>query len=132
MRYQKEREQFIVRFCAEGGNYYDAIRILRDASTLARLAEAQCNGDWPCDNGERKVKPCAECQSGYAPSVLLKGGRCPDCRTSARLRDRLTALGFSADFSGDPRGYVVKLHLPSGAYNTWGGKESGYGVPTRS
>ena len=27
-----------------------------------------------------------------------------------------------------PRGYVVKLHLPSGKHNTWGGKESGYGI----
>jgi hypothetical protein len=33
------------------------------------------------------------------------------------------------DFGGDPRGYTVKVHLPNHAYNTWGGAESGYGVP---
>lgn len=31
--------------------------------------------------------------------------------------------------TGDPRGYCLKLHTPSGRYNTWGGKEEGYGVP---
>ena len=35
---------------------------------------------------------------------------------------------LSADVSGDPRGYCLKLHLPDGSYNTWGGKESGYGI----
>lgn len=34
------------------------------------------------------------------------------------------------EFGGDPRGFTVKLHLKSGAYNSWGGKESGYGIPT--
>lgn len=32
-------------------------------------------------------------------------------------------------FDGDPRGYCVKLHTIRGdVYNTWGGKESGYGI----
>jgi hypothetical protein len=33
-------------------------------------------------------------------------------------------------FTGDPRGYTVKLLLPGGEYNTWGGKECGWGVST--
>ena len=33
-----------------------------------------------------------------------------------------------AEIGGDPRGYCLKLHLPDGAYNTWGGRESGYGI----
>lgn len=32
-------------------------------------------------------------------------------------------------FGGDPRGYTVKLLLPDGTYNTWGGFECGLGVP---
>ena len=36
--------------------------------------------------------------------------------------------GVTADFSGDPRGYVVKIHFPGNEYNTWGGAESGYGI----
>jgi len=33
-------------------------------------------------------------------------------------------------FGGDPRGHTVKLLLPNGKYNTWGGAECGWGVPT--
>jgi|SRR5882724_140579 len=36
-------------------------------------------------------------------------------------------LGFGVEFSGDPRGYTVKLLLPSGDKNNWG--DTGYGVP---
>ena len=50
----------------------------------------------------------------------------------ANLEKRVTALcgelGISCHFNGDPRGYAVKLHLPDGAYNTWGGKEEGWGI----
>jgi hypothetical protein len=31
-------------------------------------------------------------------------------------------------FTGDPRGYCVRLHLRSGKYNTWGGVDDGYGI----
>lgn len=44
---------------------------------------------------------------------------------------RCTELGISSvRFGGDPRGFTVKLFLPSGRYNSWGGKECGWGVPT--
>jgi hypothetical protein len=37
--------------------------------------------------------------------------------------------GLRVEFSGDPRGFCVKLHLANGRlYNTWGGSESGYGI----
>lgn len=31
-------------------------------------------------------------------------------------------------FTGDPRGYCVRLMLEDGRYNTWGGAEDGWGV----
>ena len=37
-------------------------------------------------------------------------------------------LAISVKFNGDPRGYAVKLMLPSGDFNTWGGKEEGWGI----
>lgn len=52
-------------------------------------------------------------------------------RTRACLQEIATLLQTRIDTSGDPRGYVVKVHLPDGAYNTWGGVDVGYGVPTR-
>lgn len=45
------------------------------------------------------------------------------------IRAAAISLGLRAHFDGDPRGFTVKLHAPTGdAFNTWGGKESGYGI----
>ena len=45
------------------------------------------------------------------------------------IRDIVTKVGLRVHFDGDPRGYCVKLHAPNqDVYNTWGGKESGYGI----
>lgn len=38
-------------------------------------------------------------------------------------------FGLTVEFTGDPRGFCVKLHSPNGdVYNTWGGPTSGYGI----
>lgn len=34
---------------------------------------------------------------------------------------------FEATVTGDPRGYCLKVMLPQGQYNSWGGAEDGYG-----
>lgn len=51
------------------------------------------------------------------------------------LRDRFIAIcekygipELGGEVTGDPRGYCLKLHLPDGSHNTWGGKESGWGI----
>ncbi len=31
-------------------------------------------------------------------------------------------------FESDPRGYAVYLDLPDGSYNSFGGREYGYGI----
>lgn len=38
------------------------------------------------------------------------------------------ALGLTAEMDTDPRGYTIKLKLPSGRYNSWDGES--WGVPT--
>jgi len=38
-------------------------------------------------------------------------------------------LTWAINVCGDPRGYALKIHFPSGDYNTMGGVEEGYGVP---
>jgi hypothetical protein len=45
-----------------------------------------------------------------------------------QIKNKHGALALEADVTGDPRGYCLKLHLPNGDHNTWGGKESGYGI----
>lgn len=55
---RQERDQAIAGLSRAGVPLHTITLALRHARTLARLAEAQCNGDWPADNGERKVSPC--------------------------------------------------------------------------
>jgi hypothetical protein len=41
----------------------------------------------------------------------------------------LIYAGIETQFKvgGDPRGYCLKITLPDGNYNTWGGAEDGWG-----
>ena len=104
----KDREQFLMHCTRLGLNDYRARRFARMASTHDRLCEAQCNGDWPCDNGERKVIFCTRCEGGMVRSKIV-AGVCEQCR----LEDRITAYarecGVIAELRGDPRGWTVKL-----------------------
>lgn len=182
---QRDRAAFIYEAGREGLPIEVARKLLRYGTTLHRLAEAQCNGDWPyngdrdrpsktfrtcehCD-GTAKVAPrpwlcgsvpkpddwvsddCLDCQgtgrlqtngrecqrwdsrygvcttcgaSGVSRSVLLKGGICPDCRTTDAVKALLAdvdaratgkmLIGWSAKFQGDPRGAVLRIVAPSG------------------
>ena|SRR5688572_6125652 len=100
----RDRERLLMDLARMGVSETTALRLARYASRLDTLNTALCNGDWPCDNGERKTKPCAACGLGYAPSVLLKGSRCPDCRTQAQVRELCERVGLAVEFAGDPRG----------------------------
>lgn len=52
-----------------------------------------------------------------------------DAQHEDAIRALLSGTGVKASRGGDPRGFAVRLHFPDGTYNTWGGKEHGYGVP---
>lgn len=66
----RERESFMHEAGKAGICEADARKILRYGTTLARLAVAQCNGDWPADNGERQIMACEECGQSWSPSVF--------------------------------------------------------------
>ena len=131
MSYQKDREEFTHIMAREVPNMTleDSRRIMQLANRIQRLAAAECNGDWPCDNGERKVKPCAKCEAGYVPCKLNSKGICPSCQAEERIARIVASLGCKAVFSGDPRGSCVKIQVPSGYTNDWG--KEGVCVPTR-
>lgn len=124
MTKQQLREEFVGVMAREVPSMplRDVRAIMRHATTLHRLAEAQCNGDWPCDNGERRVVPCVRCEGGYHPSVLNKAKVCPDCRTCDRVQALCAPHNVQPCFQGDPRGCVLKLKVPSGFGNDWGGE----------
>jgi hypothetical protein len=135
MNYQRERDQFIVQATSAGLSLDQASRLLRCATTLHRLAEAQCNGDWPADNGTRTVEACPVCGSSWVPSQITGGARaqaatsravkpfgaitvdmvhtakaCPDCRTESLVHEALDGSSLMPECGGDPRGCVLKLY----------------------
>ena len=83
-----------------------AIAYRRLARLLHRFAEADCNG--------------------VATPAMAKA----DAKNDAEAVRLGVEDGFDVKVAGDPRGYCLKLVLPTGRYNTWGGTEEGWGVPT--
>ena len=131
MGYQKERDEFIAAMTEAGVPLHSCMIVLRNASTLDRIANENCSSEWAEKRNAADAARCPNCQQeGYEGKQPFRP--CAECRAETRIRAALNGSGVTADFSGDPRGYVVKLHLPSGKYNTFGGLESGYGVPTRN
>lgn len=130
MSYQTDRDSFMAAMSAAGVPLEVARKMLRYAAIIDRLAVAQCNGDWPADNGTGGAE-CPTCGGIWRAGITRRG--CLDCRTEAKLVALLDPFGIRVETGGDPRGYTVKLHLPTGAHNTWGnGGADGYGVPVRS
>lgn len=117
----KDRAEFAALMLAEGVPVDVSFTLMRHAATLHRLAEAQCNGDWPADNGERKVKPCPKCEQCWVPSFFsTRTGVCRECGLNARLELILSPYNCEPIFQGDPRGSVFKVKVPSGRTNDWG------------
>jgi len=120
MSYQKDRDEFVGVIVAECelsvGNRAPentkcavglARLILRNAATIQRIAAAYCN---------RKT----------TPGEVEQYECCQD-----RIRKACEPWGIKPTFNGDPRGACVKLLLPSGRNNSFGGAECGFCVPTR-
>lgn len=97
MSNRKWREQFLSDAGRYGIRYEDACKLMRFGTTLQRLAEAQCNGDYPYANGapwtdvmsdERKARLLGECERCDDPSSvgtwvrarMVKGSKCEACK----------------------------------------------------
>ncbi len=93
----RARDEFIAIMTAEGISLADIRAILRDAATVQRLAVEACNRELSSAEVKRDAEACA------------------------RIVKRAQRWGCSATFNGDPRGACVKLRVPSGRNNDWGG-----------
>lgn len=116
MSHSREREEFVAVMLREGIPIEVSRAIMRDAATLQRYAENDCNlENW---RGSRHNSDLDECG-------------CSSCRreraAERRIRERLKPFGASAQFQGDPRGPVVKVTVPSGYTNDYG--HEGIAVP---
>ena len=83
-----------------------ALQFCKAARVIERNAVNQCNGVDSPRTEARALKA--------ANAVATLASEC----------------GFTPRLGGDPRGYTLKLILPTGRYNTWGGVEDGWGVPS--
>jgi len=114
MSRQSEREMFMMRAVKIGLSWETAQRLLSLGVTLQRLAEAQCNGDWPADNGERAVQECPRCACYWTPDTIKRAG-CPDCRAQDRVLKLLKDYAdVCVEFQGDPRGAIMTLKTADG------------------
>ena len=120
MSYQEERDRFMRETGAAGIDLGTARKLLRYATTLQRLAVAQCNGDWPAANGTWATVACPECESHFVAASFRRltwpdglkrhqSAVCPDCYTAHRVRTLLPEA-WIAVFGGDPRGAVLTLY----------------------
>ena len=83
----------------------DAAELCRLANSLNRLNEIACNFGLT-ERQERRKQ---------------------DLQT--RIKTALERAGLVLNhFNSDPRGYAVYLDLPDGSYNSFGGRECGYGI----
>src|ERR1043166_1380291 len=75
---QRERAEFIYEAGREGLPIEAARKLLRYGATLHRLAEAQCNGDWPCDGPwnhlprHAEVDACKRCETHYDVRAMVE------------------------------------------------------------
>ncbi len=126
----KERDEFVghlvkalpgkpVHVVAEAARLF-----MRYARTHQRLAELECNG--PGDYVSRIPYPRAgEIYAEHQAMVEKK-----TAAVEARAKKLAESLGMTLDCQGDPRGYTMKLQMPNGAWNTMGGQQDGYGIPS--
>jgi hypothetical protein len=83
----------------------DAAELCRLAKSLSRLNEIGCNNGLTERQEQRKQK------------------------LQERIKTVLDCTGLILNhFESDPRGYAVYLDLPDGSYNSFGGRECGYGI----
>ena len=83
----------------------EAAELCRFASSLNRLNEIACNSGL----SERQERRKQNLQT--------------------RIKAVLQRAGLVLNhFNSDPRGYAVYLDLPDGSYNSFGGRECGYGI----
>lgn len=131
MSRQSERQDFLIAMAQEGVPSYVSRLVLRHAVTLHRLAELECSSEaddrdrvaCPATWTKRKAGPCL-CDQYKGPGQHEDIPRITvqEWRTQQRVAALLSPYaGVKADFQGDPRGAVVRIHVPSGRDESWGG-----------
>ena len=110
MSYAKDRAEFLVVAGRAGLTEPQCAAIIRHAKAIEISNLLQCN------------EPLTEDEM-----VRLE---LSDAEHLEQIVKTLYGSGVRISRGGDPRGFAVRLHFPDATWNTWGGKEHGFGVPT--
>lgn len=98
----------------------DALALLRIGASVSRWAVRACNGEgrghWDGPSG-RYVWSWDETDDAAKEKA--------DARALKRASEIAARYGATVKIGGDPRGFVLRLHLASGRKNGWG---EGWGV----
>jgi hypothetical protein len=107
----------------------DALRLLRWGRTYGRLAEAECNGDFPAEHPRRigQQAVCGGCGRTWSRFDFHgHPARCGVCRAERIIRETCEGFGWLRKdegpphctqwrvipaFQGDPRGHTVRLAI---------------------
>ena len=132
MSRQRDREEFVSIMVAEGMPLDVCREIMRLGARLHREAELQCSDEAtdrdrvPCP-GVKKDKDCiCDCARRSQEGKTLTGhqdvtrSEVRELRAQRRVNALCDPYNIVPEFSGDPRGAVVKLKVPSGFTNDWG------------
>lgn len=118
------RQQFITSVTRETAHPHPealAGLLLRHGVTYAKLQEANCNGvgTWAGESVEHFQKR----QDRFEKWIAKR-----EQQIEKRVTSIAQQLGFGVIFGGDPRGWTIKLTVPSGKTTDWA--HEGIGVPT--
>ena len=125
--YAKNKREFIDIMRAETPSMSEsvALRIISAANTIHDIAEGDASDDSAFQFHERTRVKCPDCQrigpTDRTYAITGKGRPCPEHRAERRVVDACKPYNVVPSFDGDPRGAVVKLKVPSGRNNSFGG-----------
>ena len=122
MTYTQERERFIARVIAEGLTYETACVLLRQATTINRLAELACDSE--AADRDRIPCPATKNQSGkFVGPCLCDRTADDEHETVPRIRVQdwnaerraccAVPAGWRVITEGDPRGYTLRVIPPN-------------------
>lgn len=110
MSYQHDRDEFVATMSKAGYALSEIRSLLRSATTSERV---------------NYLISCVEMSDKEQARIERA-----DERAEERARKILEIHGHTLITSGDPRGYALRVGK-LGKFNTWGGEESGYGIPAK-
>lgn len=152
MSKQRDREDFIVRMAKEGMGIESARALLDYGGSLQRIAERECSDESADRDrvncpGVKNEKHCicehwsgCGCKDQAHPDThhpvtrIAARGANIERKVAALLEEANAAKykgrdwraeelpAFAPVFNGDPRGAVLKIRVPSGYSDSWGGE----------